>query len=160
MLVLGFLGFGMLPVDTAGLLLIALGFGLIALELVIPGGVVGGIGIVAILIGSIIAFRDTPADLRPSYFLFGLLAFLLVGMLLTLAFGVGRVRKMSAAHGTGALIGKLAVARTPLEPDGYVFIQGERWKAHLAGGTADRGEKVRIIGADGFRLRVEKEEAP
>jgi membrane-bound serine protease (ClpP class) len=160
MLVLGFLGFGMLPVDTAGLLLVALGFALIALELVIPGGVVGGIGLLALAIGAIIAFRDTPADLRPSYFVFGLLAFVFVGMFTTIAMGINRVRKTSAAIGTEALVGKLATVRSPLTPEGYVFVHGERWKAQIDDGKADTGDKVRIIGADGFRLRVHKEDSP
>ncbi len=159
MLVLGFLGFGMLPVDTAGLILIALGFGLIALELVIPGGVVGGIGLLAILVGTIIAFRDTPADVRPSYFVFGLLGFVITGMLVTIAMGINRVRKASAATGTAALVGKFATVRSPLTPEGYVFVAGERWQAQVDNGPADTGDKVRIIGADGFRLRVHKEDS-
>lgn len=160
MLVVGFLGFGLLPVDAAGLVLIALGFALIALELVIPGGVVGGIGVLALALGAIIAFRDTPADVRPSYFLFALLAFVFVGMFVTIAMGISRVRKTSAATGTAALVGKLATVRSPLSPEGYVFVAGERWKAQIDDGAADTGDKVRIIGADGFRLRVHKEDSP
>jgi membrane-bound serine protease (ClpP class) len=158
LLILGFLGFGMLPVDTAGLILIFVGFLLIALELVIPGGIVGGIGLVAILLGTIIAFRDTPADFRPSYFAFGFLAFVFVGLFATIAMGIARLRKKTGEFGTSALIGKVATARTVLSPDGYIFIQGERWRAHLEDGAADVGDRVRIIGADGFRLRVHKED--
>ena len=71
---------------------------------------------------------------------------------------MARIRKISVATGTAALIGKVAVARTPLTPEGFVFIQGERWKAELDGGSAELGDKVRIVGAEGFRLRVKKEE--
>jgi membrane-bound serine protease (ClpP class) len=125
-----------------------------------PWGVVGGIGILALAIGAIIAFRDTPADLRPSYFLFALLAFVFVGMFVTIAMGINRVRKSSAAIGTAALVGKLATVRSPLTPEGYVFVSGERWRAQIDDGAADTGDKVRIIGADGFRLRVHKEDSP
>ncbi|MCA9823011.1 MAG: nodulation protein NfeD, partial [Dehalococcoidia bacterium] len=38
---LGFLGFGVLPVDTVGLVLIVLGLGMIAVELFVPGGILG-----------------------------------------------------------------------------------------------------------------------
>ncbi|MEX1102711.1 MAG: NfeD family protein, partial [Dehalococcoidia bacterium] len=73
---------------------------------------------------------------------------------------INRVRKTSAATGTAALLGKLATVRSPLTPEGYVFIAGERWKAQIDDGAADTGDKVRIIGADGFRLRVHKEDTP
>lgn len=68
-LILGFLGFGLLPVDVVGLMLIGLGLGLIAVELFVPGGILGGAGGVALVIGAIIAFRDTPAELRPPIWL-------------------------------------------------------------------------------------------
>lgn len=69
-LVLGFLGFGLLPVDTAGLVLIALGLALIAAELFVTSGILGGAGAVAIILGAIIAFRDTPAEFRPPAWAF------------------------------------------------------------------------------------------
>ena len=71
--------------------------------------------------------------------------------------GAQRLRNFLAQTGTDALIGKLATARTPLTPEGYVFIQGERWKAVLDTGTAQEGDKVRIVGAHGFSLQVRKE---
>ncbi len=55
-------------------------------------------------------------------------------------------------------MGKVAVARTPLSPEGFVFVQGERWQASLEGGTAQPGDRLRIVGADGLRLKVQKEE--
>ncbi len=65
-MIMGFLGFGLLPVDVVGLVLIALGLILISLEVFLPGGLLGGAGAFALVIGAIIAFRDTPAELRPS----------------------------------------------------------------------------------------------
>jgi membrane-bound serine protease (ClpP class) len=69
---------------------------------------------------------------------------------------IREIRRTNVAMGTAALIGKEAVARTELAPDGYVFIRGERWAARLESGAADVGDRVRIIGAEGFHLRVEK----
>ena len=132
--------------------------GLIALELFVPGGIPGLGGLVALVLGALIAFRDTPAELRPPLWLVALLAFLVGGMFISMAAAVARVRRMTAASGTGALVGKLATARTPLAPEGYVFIQGERWRAVMSSGTAHEGERVRIVGAHGFRLEVEPAE--
>lgn len=152
---LGFLGFGVLPVDVVGLLLMAAGIGLIALELFLPGGILGLGGLVALILGALIAFRDTPAELRPPLWLVALLAFLVGGMFISMAAAVARVRKLTAASGTAALVGKFATVRTPLTPEGYVFVQGERWRATLHDGSAHEGERVRIVGASGFRLEVE-----
>jgi membrane-bound serine protease (ClpP class) len=155
-MLLGFLGFGVLPVDTTGLILIALGLGLLALEVFLPGGILGIGGIVALVLGGIIAFRHTPGDLRPPTVLVVVLAVLLGAIFLSTGMAVARVRKLTAKTGTEALIGKTAVARTPLSPEGYVFVQGERWRAELDRGTAQEGVKVRIVGADGLKLRVEQ----
>ena len=56
------------------------------------------------------------------------------------------------------MVGSLAVARTPLTPDGMVFVDGERWSAELESGSAEEGEQVRVVSAKGLRLRVRKEE--
>jgi membrane-bound serine protease (ClpP class) len=157
-MVLGFLGFGVLPVETAGLVLIALALVMFALELVVPSGFLGGGGVVALILGGIIAFRGTPAEFQPSRLLLGVLGLLIVGMFASLAVGVARMRKMNVAIGAAALVGKVAVARTPLTPEGLVFVQGERWQAALDRGTAQPGDRVRIVGADGLRLKVHKEE--
>ncbi|MCC7364993.1 MAG: nodulation protein NfeD [Dehalococcoidia bacterium] len=154
-LMLGFLAFGVLPVETTGLILMLLGIVLIAAELFVPGGLLGLGGLVALALGGIIAFRDTPAELRPPLWLVAILVFVVGGMFVSMAAAVARLRNLNVTTGSAAMLGKLAVVRTPLTPEGYVFVQGERWRAHLARGTAHEGDRVRIVGADGLRLQVE-----
>jgi membrane-bound serine protease (ClpP class) len=157
-IILGFIGFGALPVETAGLILMFLALIFFALELFVPsGGILGGGGVVALILGGIIAFRDTPAEFMPSYIVLGLLGFMIVGMFFSLAVGVARLRKLNVEIGSAALVGRTAIARTPLTPEGFVFLQGERWHATLDEGMAQEGDRVRIVGADGLRLRVQKE---
>lgn len=156
---LGFIGFGTLPVDTAGLVLIGMGLVFFALELFLPTyGVLGAGGAIAIVVGAIIAFRDTPSDLQPSRVLLAILGIIIVGFFVTMAGLIVQVRKKVATTGTLALVGKVAVARTPLTPEGYVFVSGERWQAQMEDGTARQGDRVRIVGAEGFRLQVRKED--
>jgi membrane-bound serine protease (ClpP class) len=157
-IILGFLGFGVLPVDTAGLVLILLGLGMVALELFAPGGILGVSGAVAITLGAIIAFRDTPADLRPPVWLLVVLVVVLVGAFVSMAYAVARMRGVGVLTGAVALVGHVAIARSPLTPYGWVFIQGERWLAQLEGGEhAEPGDRLRITGTDGLQLRVRKE---
>ena len=72
---------------------------------------------------------------------------------------IRQVRARQVAVGVPALIGKTAVARTPLAPDGFIFIAGERWRATLEDGSAAIGDRVTIVGNDGFSLRVRHEPA-
>lgn len=83
-IILGFLGFGLLPVDTAGLVLIGLGLALVAAELFVTSGILGAAGAVAIVLGGIIAFRDTPADFRPPAWAFATAGGILAAVVLLL----------------------------------------------------------------------------
>jgi membrane-bound serine protease (ClpP class) len=158
-LVLGFLGFGTLEVHTAGLVLIALALLFFALELYLPsGGVLGVGGIISLVLGAIIAFHDTPASVHPSKIVLIVLGFFIVGMFVSIASGVARIRKLAAPMGTNELLGKVGIARTPLTPEGFVIVHGERWQAHAQGESVQEGDRVRIVGAEGFRLQVQKED--
>ena len=68
-----------------------------------------------------------------------------------------RVSRISVQMGAAALVGKQAIVRTPLAPQGFVFIQGERWAAEIEEGSCEPGDRVVIVGVEGFRLRVRKE---
>ncbi|MBI2766088.1 MAG: nodulation protein NfeD [Chloroflexi bacterium] len=160
-IVLGFIGFGTLPVHTAGLVLIGLALVFFAVELIRPSGFLAAGGIVALILGSIIAFRGTPAAVQPPLALviaLGAAFAVLFSAILSMA--VWARRQAPALTGAAALVGRLAVARSPLTPEGYVFIQGERWRATLDDGSADEGDRVRVTGVEGFRLKVHKEENP
>jgi membrane-bound serine protease (ClpP class) len=157
-MVLGFIGLGTLPINDAGLVLIAIGLLFFVIELFVSSGILGVGGVIAIVLGVIIAFRGTDTAVQPSRIVLGFLGVFLIAMVLAVVTGVARVRKLAAPMGTTALLGKIAIARTPLTPEGYVFVQGERWKARVDRGAAQPGERVRIVGAEGFRLDVHKEE--
>jgi membrane-bound serine protease (ClpP class) len=158
-IILGFLGFGVLPVDAGGLVLIALGLGLITAEIFLPGGILGAVGALALLLGGIVAFRDTPADLRPPIWLMALVPALVGLGLAALTFLVARARNAPVVTGREGMIGMLAVAKTDLSPGGYVSLAGERWEAEMESGErAPAGERVRIVEVRGLRLRVRKDE--
>lgn len=157
----GFLALGVLPVDTVGLVLIGAALIFLALELFVPsGGILAGGGLVALVLGAIIAFRNTPTEFQPNRIVVGVLGFLLVVVFVSMAVGLTRMRKMRSETGAEALVGRMAIARTPLTPDGMVFIQGERWRAELEAGSASEGEQVRVVSARGLSLRVRKENHP
>jgi membrane-bound serine protease (ClpP class) len=54
------------------------------------------------------------------------------------------------------MVGRLAVARTALAPEGQVMIDGELWRAVSQDGTVAAGEPVRIEAIDGLTLKVSR----
>ena len=158
-IILGFLGFGVLPVDTVGLILMGLGLALIAVEVFLANGLFGIAGGVILAIGAFIAFRDTPSEFRPP-------AWLAVGILLvftvvfvSMSILVRRMKRSSARVSGANYVGQFAVATTDLVPLGSVRIQGERWNAQLLGADhVAAGEKLRVVAADRTVLHVRKDE--
>ena len=54
-----------------------------------------------------------------------------------------------------ALVGQVGVARTDIETDGTMFINGEYWQAH-ASEKIPEGETARVIATDDNKLVVRK----
>lgn len=82
------------------------------------------------------------------------------GMVLETAVG-GQPSALLPVHGTrdapdaAELIGRAAVAATGLFPSGQVEIDGRRYEARLALGSADAGAALKVVGTSGFGLVVE-----
>jgi membrane-bound ClpP family serine protease len=64
----------------------------------------------------------------------------------------GQMRKLSA--GVEEMIGKEAVVRTILNPQGTVLAEGELWTAIAEDSTIEPGEEVIITKAEGLKLWV------
>jgi len=88
-----------------------------------------------------------------------LIAGVVVVILLFFAFLVRAIvlsRRAQQQTGREAMVGKVAVARTPLDPSGTIFVHGERWEAILDQGRAEPGEEVVITKIEGLKMRVTK----
>ena len=57
------------------------------------------------------------------------------------------------------LVGRVATVERDLEPEGFVLVDGELWRARLRGGlgVARARETVRVVGASGYSLEVERD---
>jgi len=148
------------------ILLFALGITLISLEVIIPGGVLGAIGALALFGGCAWSFIEFG---RLGGTIATLCAFLAAGAILWIEFrllprtAIGRraflhktVTGVSASYGeeAKALVGKAAEAITTLSPSGYVRIDGRRYEAFCEGGHTRPGTPLTVVGADNFRLIV------
>ena len=55
------------------------------------------------------------------------------------------------------LVGRVASVERALEPEGFVLVEGELWRARVRGARSvgRGGRKVRVVGASGCVLEVE-----
>jgi membrane-bound ClpP family serine protease len=151
---------------TLIILLFAIGILLIAVEVIVPGAILGSIGGVLMFAGCVLAFINYGtgggiAALLTAFVIAGLALFLEFRYLPKTklgkrAFLTKEITAVSAAVGNEAreLIGKSAEAVTMLSPSGYVSVDGQRYEAFCQSGQAPAGSTLEIIGADNFRLIV------
>lgn len=77
---------------------------------------------------------------------------LITVFLTTIAF---RARRNKVQVGSETMLGAIAVAQTPLAPEGQVLVRGELWQARSAAPVA-AGERVRVLRREGLLLTVER----
>ena len=150
-------GLTVVPWSFPGIALLVLGVGGLTADVWLRRlGWLSGIGIVAFLAGSLLAFRGVaPAIAISPWFIGGatVASALYYGFALTVA-AQSRDRITSAQQG---LIGLVGEARTDLTPEGGVHVKGTMWRGRSTGGTIVAGTRIRVRGLDGLVLRVEAE---
>jgi membrane-bound serine protease (ClpP class) len=154
-ILLAIFALNILPVRYAALALILASFLLFALEAKFQShGVLGAGGVVAMVIGALLLVDGPIPEMRVR---------LLTALAVSLPFGGITVFLMSLAlkahqrkivTGEEGLVGEIGVARTPLHPDGKVFVHGELWDA-VSSTTVATGDRVRVRSVEGLQLKVE-----
>lgn len=158
LLLIGMYGMGQLPVNYAGLALILLAFALFVAEMFTPTfGALTATGVVAFIVGGIILFNTS--EFAHEIPLPSIIATPLAMAALVL-FGLRKVieaRRSQPTTGQEALLGAIGTVKIPLNPQGSVFVWGERWQATSEDGQPiPTGERVQVTAVDGFRLKVKK----
>lgn len=153
-LILAFFSMSVLPVNAAGLALIALALVFFIAEIkVVSHGILGLGGVISLVIGSLMLFKTPDAALRVSLWLIASLTsftVLVMGLLLYLTVKTQRLPVRTGAEG---LLHELGTARTPLNPRGKVAIHGELWDA-VADEAVAAGETVEVLGVRNLTLAV------
>ncbi|MEK7873904.1 MAG: NfeD family protein, partial [Chloroflexota bacterium] len=155
LLLLALYSLGTLDVNWTGLLLIAFAFLLFLAEVLVTShGILSVGGVVSFALGAMLLFSASPLfalDLR-------VLGIVLAALIAYFAFVIAMVRKAHVLRvtvgGAETLVGRSATARTDLSPEGYVFIEGERWLARAEGGPVKEGDTVTISKVKGMKLWV------
>jgi membrane-bound serine protease (ClpP class) len=157
-LILAFFAFQTLPVNYAGILLIALAIILFVLEMkVISYGLLSLGGVVSLFLGSLMLFEGTAPEMRLSWGVLIPTVVMVSGFFVAVAGLVFRSQVSKPRTGDKGLVGEVGVAKSRLEPEGKVFVHGELWNA-VAPGSIEPDVKVRVVGVDGLMLKVEQVE--
>jgi membrane-bound ClpP family serine protease len=151
---------------TPMLLLFAVGIVFLAVEVIVPGAILGSIGALLMLGGCVLAFMDygtgggiiallgcAALAALVFYFEFKILPQTKLGKR---AFLTTEITGVAAALGDEALalVGKSAQALTMLSPSGYILVDGRRYEAFCQSGQVAAGSDLQVVGADNFRLIV------
>lgn len=149
---------------TAILLLFVIGLLLLAFEVIVPGGILGALGGLAMLGGCAMAL----GEYGPTGGALALLAAVLLTVLVLYVefrllpqtkWGQRMFLKTAVTGKAGKARGRdwtgtVGQAVTDLAPSGYVEIDGKRHEAFSRSGFLETGVKVKVVGMDNFRLIV------
>lgn len=157
-IVIALFTFQVLPINYAGLALLALGMIFMVAEAVTPTfGALGSGGLIAFVIGSII-LMDEPY-LRISLPIIGataatsaLLLIMVIGRLLS-------IRRRQIRTGSEELLNSVGETLEDISPEteGRIWIHGESWKGRSSE-PLRKGQAVRVVGQNGLVLYLESAE--
>lgn len=138
-------------------LLVALALALFIAEAHLPVGILGILGIAA-LIGAGLIYREEGHSLPVVVIV---VVALLLGVLVVLAGrkALAAYRNEPVRTGYEELTGATAEVRSGLDPEGQVFVQGAIWHARLRDneGRVAVGDRVTVESVDGLTLVVRPE---
>ena len=159
-LLLAFYALGTLPLNFAGLALIAFGLLLFGLEPFLTAhGILAAGGAVAFVFGSILLINIPDAPfLQVSPWAITSVTAILVAFFAFLVSAILRSRRRQVVTGREGLIGSSGVVRRDIEPGrtGIVLVQGELWQAIGAEGRLSLNERVVVQSIDGLVLTVRR----
>jgi membrane-bound serine protease (ClpP class) len=154
-LIMAFFAMQTLPVNYAGIALILFAIILFIAEIkVISHGILTIGGIVSLVIGSLMLFQAPDPSLRVSW------GVMIPAVTVTSLFFIAVIAlavKSQLKPKTGGqegMVGQEGMAVTDVAAEGKVLVHGEYWTA-VSEQPISKGTKVRIVGMDELKLRVE-----
>jgi len=157
-LILAFYSLQTLPVNYAGVALIAFALLLFILEIkIVSHGILAIGGIISLLLGSMMLIRTGSGDIGIISFTVIISTTAVTAFFFLFVIGMGiRAQRLKPATGLNALVDETGIANEVLNPSGMVLVHGELWQAESLSGEIIKGEKVRVKDLRGFKLFVEK----
>ena len=153
-LLLALYAFHMLPVNYAGLALIAVGIGFIVAEVFFPSyGSLGIGGVIAFAVGALMLIDTEFPGFGIPWTLIATLAVLTLALIVVVGRMALRARRAPLVSGVQSLIGAEGEMVEDSDGSGWANIRGETWRVNTAQ-RLSRGQKVRVVAVDGLEPRV------
>jgi membrane-bound serine protease (ClpP class) len=155
-LIIGLFGLQVLPISWAGLLLMLLAAAFFTAELfVVSHGALSLAGAASFVLGSLLLFEPAGESYEVSIWVVLAIAATLTG-LIGIAFTKAlQARRAKPQTGADELADQIGIVRQTLDPEGFVFVNGELWRARSTNGPIHAGESVRVERVDdGLVLEV------
>ncbi len=147
----------MLPINMVGLLLIFLGVAFLILELkVVSYGMLGIGGVISLLIGSLLLYRNSPIpELKVSLVFVVPVVLAFAAILIFLVTLAVRAFRNPVMTGDNLVVGKPGTVSQPIGPEskGKVFVAGEYWDA-VSESPHGEGERIVVTAVKGMVLEV------
>ena len=146
------------------IVLALIGAALLLAELLLPtGGVLAVLGAAGLVAGGVVALEsgDDGTDvIGPALITLGALS--LVTFFVVARKVLSAPRDEPVRTGPEELVGAQAEVRSPLDPEGQVWLEGALWRARLADGDrpVQVGDRVTVDAVDGLTLVVSPASPP
>lgn len=145
-----------IPINWAGVLLVLLAIGLFAAEVKVASyGLLTLGGLVAMILGAMMLVDSPLPELQVNVWRLAPAIVTFAVFVLALLRLVVRAQRKRAVTGAEGLVGARAKAETELRPEGWVLVEGERWRA-VTQEPVSAGETVSVEAVEGLLLRVRK----
>ncbi len=145
-----------IPVNWAGVLLVLLAIGLFVAEVKVASyGLLTLGGLVAMILGAMMLVDSPLPEMRVNIWSLAPIILAFAAFTIALVRLVLQAQRRRPQTGKEGLVAQRGEAVSDLDPEGWVVVQGEHWRA-WAGDRVSRGEKVEVLSVDGLHLRVRK----
>ena len=153
-LLLGLFALHMLPVNYAGLALVALGLGFFVAEAFLPSyGSLGVGGIIAFAIGVLMLIDTDVPGFGVPLWLIAALALVSATFVILVASVALKARRRPIVTGSEELIGSVGVVLDDADTEGWARVHSEQWRVQSAL-PLKRGQAVRVTARNGLILTV------
>jgi membrane-bound serine protease (ClpP class) len=139
-----------------GIILIVIAIGLIVAEFFTGSGFLAVGGVAALVAGLVIIFTSGSVLVQVNWWVMGPVLILILGFMAFVVWRVIVTHQSKVQTGREDMIGKIAIVRETLNPEGTVFYEGELWSARSSSGTIEPGEEVIITRVERLNLIVTK----
>ena len=155
-ILLALFALNLLPTRYAAFTLIMAAFVMFALEAKFAThGILGVAGIALMTIGGLLLVDGPIPEMRVKLWTALSISVPLGAITVFLMSIALRARRNKIVTGTQGMVGSIGEARSDIDPEGKVFVQGELWNAH-APSRVQMGEQVVVRKVEGLELEVEK----